>query len=312
VDLASDLRARVVEGGQAVHEPHVRIAGQRDRLRVHLIRLQQLDPLRPRLRRLAHRDPHVGEEDVAAAHRFGDVLGDRHLRVRLFQRDRDEVARRPERGRRGDPHVHPELRAADQVRVRHVEARVAEVAERDVVERLRDVLADRQEVREHLRRVPLLSQPVEDRHARPLRERVHVLVDAAVADRVVDAAEHARGVLHRLLAAEVRAARPDVGDVRALVVRGDLEGRTRACGVLLEEERKRLALEPALFPASRLGRLQLGRELEQMQQLVARVVRERKEVPAAQVDHGLIFVAERTTVPEALGAPPPASRPYAA
>ena len=65
-DLLPDLRLGVVERRQAVHELHVRVAGQRHRLGVHLVGQEQLDALRPDLVGLAHRDPDVGEQDVAA------------------------------------------------------------------------------------------------------------------------------------------------------------------------------------------------------------------------------------------------------
>ena len=91
-----------------------------------------------------------------------------------------------------------------------------------------------------------------------------LLAEAAVLDRVVHAAEHARRVLDGLLVAHVRAARADEGDVRALVVGGDLERAARPGRVLLEDQRDLLADEPLLLAALLLGRLQLGGEVEQV------------------------------------------------
>jgi len=125
------------------------------------------------------------------------------------------------------------------------------------------VLAERQEVREDLRRVPVVGQAVVHRHARPLGELVDgVLGEAAELDRVEHAAEHPRGVLDRLLVAHVRAARAEVRDVRALVVGGDLERAARARRVLLEDQRDLLAAQVLLLAAGLLGRLQLGGEVE--------------------------------------------------
>ena len=70
-------------------------------------------------------------------------------------------------------------------------------------------------------------------------------------------------------------------------------------------ERDRLALEAPLLAAVALRRLELGRELEHVQQLVAREVRERQEVPAGQLGHGLIFVA-RARACRRRSKPPPA------
>ena len=57
-----------------------------------------------------------------------------------------------------------------EVRVGHVEARVAEVAEDDLVERLRNVLPEGEEVGQDLGRVPLVGEAVVDRDAGPLGE----------------------------------------------------------------------------------------------------------------------------------------------
>ena len=89
-----------------------------------------------------------------------------------------------------------------------------------------------------------------------------LLAEAAVLDRVVHAAEHAGGVLDRLLVAHVRAGGADEGDVRALVVGGDLERAARPGRVLLEDQRDLLADELLFLPALLLGRLQLGREVD--------------------------------------------------
>ena len=157
---------------------------------------------------------------------------------------------RPQRPRGRDPHVHAELGAADQVGVGHVEARVAEVAERDLAERLVHVLAEGQEVGQDLRRVPLVGEAVVDGDACPLGELVgDALAEAAVLDRVIHAPEHSRGVLDGLLVTDVRAGRPEVGHVRALVVGGDLERAPGAGRVLLEDQRDLLAAQVLLLAA---------------------------------------------------------------
>ena len=118
--------------------------------------------------------------------------------------------------------------------------------------------------------MPLVGEPVVDRARRPSCGELlgRLLGEAAVLDRVVHAAEHARGVLHRLLVAHVRAGRPDEGDVRALVVGGDLERAARPGRVLLEDQRDLLADELLLLAAFLLGGLQLGREVEQVGDLL--------------------------------------------
>jgi hypothetical protein len=88
-----------VKRRQAVHELDVRVAGQRHRLHVDLVGRQQLDPLRPHVVGLAHRDPHIGQKDVAAPDGLLDVVGDRYARAarrRDLARALDEIGRRPQ------------------------------------------------------------------------------------------------------------------------------------------------------------------------------------------------------------------------
>ena len=95
-----------------------------------------------------------------------------------------------------------------------------------------------------------------------------LLAEAAVLDAVVHAAQHPGGVLHRLLVADLRAGRSQVGDVGALVVGGHLEGAAGAGGGLLEDQGDVLALQPLLLVAAVLGRFQVGRQLEQELELL--------------------------------------------
>ncbi len=72
--------------------------------------------------------------------------------------------------------------------------------------------------------MPLVGQTVPDGDARELGQRLdRGLGKAPVLDAVVDAAQHPGRVLHRLFVADVRTAGAQVGDVRALIVGGDLE-----------------------------------------------------------------------------------------
>ena len=74
-DLLAEGRLAVVEGGQAVHEPHQRVAGAFDQRGVDLVGPQLLDPLGPPLLGLAHGQPDVGVDEVDARDTLGDVVG---------------------------------------------------------------------------------------------------------------------------------------------------------------------------------------------------------------------------------------------
>ena len=86
------------------------------------------------------------------------------------------------------------------------------------------VLGHGQHVGQHLSGVELVGQTVENRYTGVFPELLdHLLAVPAVLDRVVHPAQHAGGVLHGLLVADLRGRRIDVGDVGALVVGGHLE-----------------------------------------------------------------------------------------
>ena len=149
--------------------------------------------------------------------RAADVPGDRSLRrfVCDLVRQRLERFRRPERLRSGDAHVHAELRAP----MRYVPAMLSArlrgsrtPPRRAASARARESSGSRRGFGSGATRRSARCT----RHAGPLGELAgDALPEAAVLDRVVHAAEHARRVLHRLLVAQVRAARADVRDVRS-------------------------------------------------------------------------------------------------
>ena len=192
---------------------------------------------------------------------------------------------RPQRLRAADAHIHAHQAAHDHQRVPHVGARVADVGVLDLLHRLVAVLAHRHHVGEHLRRVVLVGQAVVDRHAGPLRQRLHArLRGAAVLDRVEHAPEHARGVLEGFLVPDLRAGRVEVGHVRALVAAGHLEGAARARRGLLEDQADFLALEVLLLGARVLGALEVAGEVEQVLELLLRVVLHGEQGAVAKIE----------------------------
>ena len=97
-----------------------------------------------------------------------------------------------------------------------------------------------------------------------LRQNIHILLGkAALLDTIIHAAKHARGVLHALLVANMRASGADKGDVGTLVERGDLKGTARARGILLKDERDILAFEALCLDASIFSSFEVRRKLQQ-------------------------------------------------
>ena len=192
---------------------------------------------------------------------------------------------RPEVLRGAEAHVHAQLGRADHERVAHVVAGVAEVAERDLGDPLVHQFGHRQDVGQDLRRVELVGQAVPRGNAGVLAELLdRVLREAAVLDAVVHPAEHAGGVPHRFLVADLRAAGPEIRDVGALVVGCHLERRASPGGRLLEDHRDVLALESLLFIARVLRGLEIGGELQEEPDLLGGDVEQRRETSISQVE----------------------------
>ncbi len=110
------------------------------------------------------------------------------------------------------------------------------------------------------------------------------LAGAAILDGVVHASQHARGVLERLLVADLRAGRIEIGHVRALVVAGDLERAARARRCLLEDQADLLVGEMLLLGARVFGALEIAREVEQVAEFPRRVVLHRQQRAIAQIE----------------------------
>ena len=264
------------------------VAGLAHDVGVHLVGLEQLDPLLPDGVGLAHRDPHVRGDEVAALDALGHVLGEGDLRpgglgdlTRLLH----QVGTREEAARRDDAEVEPHLGGADEIRVAHVEPGIAQVGEGHSVERLVAVLHHGQEVGQQLGGMELVRQAVPDRHAGVLRKLLdHDLAEAPVLDPLVVATEDAGGVLDRLLLPHLAAGRAEIGDVGALVECGNLEGAARARRVLLEDQGDVLAPEALLLSPRVSSLLELEREIEQEAKLPGGEVELLEEAPVAKVD----------------------------
>ena len=138
--------------------------------------------------------------------------------------------------------------------------------------------------------MPLGGQTVPHGHAGVLGQILHVgLGEAAELDAVVEAAEHAGGVLDGLLLAHLGAARIKVGHAHAEVHGADLEGAAGARGGLLEQENDVLALEVAVRGAGALQVLEVLGELQQVLDLLGGEVEQAEERTTAEIDRHVLF-----------------------
>ncbi|MCY1438852.1 hypothetical protein D9M71_550680 [compost metagenome] len=227
-------------------------------------------------------------DEVDALDRRFRVFGEGDARAAFFTvlfAAGDQVVRRPQGFGCADAHVHAELGADQQQRVAHVVARVAEVGVADFVDRFVGVFTHGQHVGDHLCRVILVGQAVEHRYAGELGQLLDdFLLEATVLDGVVHAPEHAGGVLHAFLVADLRGVRVDVGDVGALVIGGDFKRAAGAGRGFFEDQRDVVALEMLLFGAGVLGTLEVAGQVEQVAQFARGVVFQAQQIAVMDVE----------------------------
>jgi hypothetical protein len=131
-----------------------------------------------------------------------------------------------------------------------------------------------------------------------LREGLDIgLLVSAKLDGVVHAAEDGGGVRDRLLVAQLRTGRVQVGHVRALVVGGDLERGPGPGRRLLEDERDLLAVEVLDLGAGVLRELEGLGEPQEVAQLDRLEVDLLEEAAVLQVErHGRLPIASERGV----------------
>ena len=232
-----------------------------------------MNTLRPDLVRLTHGHPYIGADHVCilAGLRYALREAERCAGLRCHRlAGRDQLCVRPVRLRCAGHEMHAELRTYDHVGIRHVVTGVTHIHQLLALQ-VTAVLPNRQHISEHLRRVELVRQAIPDRHVTVLRELLHeILAEAAVLDAVVHTAQHACGIRDRLLAADLRTGRSEVGRAHAEVGRRHLEGAARSRRVLLEDQGNVFARKARLVQAlSRLRtglllRLQTGSHIEEI------------------------------------------------
>ncbi len=250
----------VVEGGQAVHEPDVRVAGEGDRLGIDLVGRRRVRCARARCRPVWPVETRTLRSRKSAPRTAVSTSSVRVIRAPL-----PSPSAMCEPTSSGSGHSAlgaairtsmPEQGAHRQQRVAHVVAGVAEIAVADFLQWFGAVLVHGEDVAQALGGVCGVGQAVVDGDTGAGREfGDDRLGGAAVLDGVEHPTEDAGGVGDGLLAADVGVAGAEVGGGGALVGGGDLEGAAGAGGGLLEDQREMLAGQPGLFGAGALGRL---------------------------------------------------------
>ena len=185
--------------------------------------------------------------------------------------------------RRGDVDVHAQPAERQQDRVAHAVA-VAEPRHGLALEPAA-VLEDRQRVADRLDRVvPVAGLAVDDRDRRgvgQLAQNGDRL--RARHDRVQEATEHAPRIGHALAAGQVHLSRPQVDGMAAQLRHPGLEADSRACRRVVEDHAEVPARQERRHVQLAMEVLQHHRELDQFEQLLARVHLVGHEIAAAEL-----------------------------
>ncbi len=196
-----------MERRQAVHETHPRITAGSHQIGIDLVGHEQTDTLLPGLGGFAHRNPHIGVDELHVPDRLVRIFRQgQHTLVLLFKLARllEQFRTRPQLPGSGNPHVHAHQATGDHQRIAHVGATVADVGVFEVVPGLRHVFTHGHQVRTHLGWMKFVGQAVEHGHTGIIRQFLHdPLAGAAVFDGIVHAAQHPGGILDRLLFADM-------------------------------------------------------------------------------------------------------------
>ena len=258
-------------GRQAVQEDRLGV-GELHQLRVHRVALERVAP-RLGFGLLPHRRPHVRVDDVRALRRLLGHLG--HDDLRLFLGALELVAARLEPLGARQPQLEAQHLRRLEPAVRHV---VAVPHPRDALPLPpAEVLSDGEQVSQHLTRVSEISQPVDDRHRRPARQLLDLLVvEGADHDAVHVARQHPGGVRNRFSAPQLDVFGRKEQRLPPELRGPDLKGDPRARAGLGEHHRQRLPRQRRLPVAAVLH---LGREVEQLGDLVAGEVGDGQKVP---------------------------------
>jgi len=269
-----------------VQEDAVGILGGLQHVAGDLEGREQLDALGD-LVLFAHGSPNIGVERVSALEQLLvlAVLDDGASLLADLAAVLDDVSRGSKLLRAPADIVDAELGADVHEAVSNVVARVAAENELALAQRLLGVLHQGENVGQRLGGVVNVGQAVPDGNAGVGGETLNdLLVVAAVLNAVIEAAEDLGGVDHRFLLAHLGRLGIEEGDVRALVVSGDLKRAAGAGRGLFKQQHDVLAGEQVAADTGALFRLQVGGEIQHVADLIGGKIFQREERAAFQID----------------------------
>ena len=208
--------------------------------------------------------------------------------------------------------MHAKLRADDHIGIAHIVARIAQIGKADALQPS-EMLADRQHIGQHLRRMELIGKAVPDRHAGVLCQFLDDgLAEAAVLDPLEHPSQHPRGVLDALLLPDLGAGRVKIGRPHPQIMGRHLKGAAGPGAGLLEDQRHIPAFKRIDALMMLLSVLQKRSEIQKIHDLLRRKILQCQKIPSAQTVQYLhvfsLLTAVSVSVPRTSGYPRPSPR----
>ena len=207
INVAAGLGLQIVIRRKAVHKLALGVACLFHQLCVDLIGHQHIDALFPHAVGLAHRYPNVSVDKVKTLHALLHVVGDGKLGTSFlgdFLALFDKIFGRLQFLGGDDADVHTHLHTTDHQAVAHIVAGVADISELHLVEGLIGMLLNGEEVGQNLSGVSFGGKTVPHGDAGIFGQFLDSgLVEATVLDAVEHTTQHAGGVSHRFLDADL-------------------------------------------------------------------------------------------------------------
>ena len=149
------------------------------------------------------------------------------------------------------------------------------------------MFAHGQQIRQNLRGVEFVRQPVIHRHARIARQFFHrFLAESAIFHRIEHSAQHARRVFNAFFVPDLAAGWLQVGYARALVARRHFKRAARAGAGFFKNQRNIFARQAAHFPALFFGSFEFGGQIQQPGNFGGREVGQVQKRTALQIHDG--------------------------
>ena len=237
---------------------------------VYLIRGKLPYPFFPYFIRLSHRNPDIRINNIRASHSRFHIFRQGNRRSRAFCNFFAFLHQLPVRKilfRRTSRKMHPHLSTGYHQGISHIITRIPHISKTDIFQ-ISKMLAYRQQIRQHLRRMELVRQAVPYRNFRILCQFLHdVLPEAAVFDPFIHAGKNSCRIRNAFLLADLRDGRIEIRRSHPQIVCRYFKGTSCPRTRFLKNKRHVLSLMPSCQYSLFLFLLQICRQIQHISYL---------------------------------------------